>query len=100
MDDILKLKDLCTKYKPLGLDISIEFNEYGMIFRGRWSTVRNYWDNDVYAQDKTIYFNKIYEYGFLEEYSKFNTLEALLELFKEEFEHEKEARNGGNKEVS
>ena len=87
MDDILKLKDLCTKYDYLGLNISIEFNGYGVVFHGYWSTVRNYCDNNVYVQDDLISFNKIYDYDLLKSYG----LEGLLELFKEElFERKKE----------
>ena len=88
MDDILKLKDLCTKYDCLGLDISIKFTKYGIVFCGNWSTIRNYWDNNVFVQDDQISFYKIYEYDLLKSYG----IEGLLELFKEEFEYEKEKK--------
>ena len=100
MADILKLKELCSKYEHLGLNISIEFNRYGIVLHGYWSTVRSYWDNDfsysVIMPDDLISFNKIYEYDLLKSYD----LEGLLELFKEEFEYEKEKKDGGDEEVS
>ena len=90
MDDILKLKDLCSKYEHLGLNISIEFNRYGIVLHGYWSTIRNYWDNEIFVHDDLISFNKIYEYDLLKSYD----LEGILELFKEEFEYEKEKKDG------
>lgn len=96
MDDILKIKDLCSKYDCLGLNISIKFTKYGILFGGYWTTVRNYWDNNVFVQDDLISFYKIYEYDLLEAYG----LEGLLELFKEEFEYEKEKKDGGDEKVS
>lgn len=96
MDDILKLKELCSKYDILGLTISIEFNRYGIVFHGYWSTIRNFCDNNIFVHDDLISFNKIYEYDLLKSYE----LEGLLELFKEEFEYEKEKKDGGDEKVS
>ena len=88
MDDILKLKDLCTKYDYIGLNVSIEFNGHGIVFHGYWSTIRKYCDTVIFVQDDLISFNKIYDYDLLKTYG----LEGLLELFKEEFEYEKEKK--------
>lgn len=90
MDDILKLKNLCSKYECLGLNISIKFTRYGIVFIGYWS------NNNVFVQDDLISFSKIYEYDLLELYD----LECLLELFKEQFKYEKEKKDGGNEEFS
>lgn len=88
MDDILKLKDLCSKYDYLGLNVSFEFKRYGVVLHGYWSTIRNYCDYNVFVQDDLISFNKIYDYDLLKTYE----LEGLLKLFKEEFEYEKEKK--------
>ena len=85
-DIFLNLKDLGTKYADLGLFISIEFDEYGMIFRG-------YWMNPITLND-TLYFNKRYAYDLIKNLSDDIDMEFLIDEFKKEFKEEERKHIG------
>ena len=77
INTFLKFKDLANRYADLGLFIRIEFDEYGMIFRG-------YWMNPI-TLSNTLNLNRRYTYEFLKNLSDEIDIEFLIDEFKNEF---------------
>jgi len=75
---LLLFNELGNKYADIGLTIDIEFNRWGMIFRGCWYPTP--------LNTQLMRFNRQYTYDFIRESSDEITLEFLIDEFKKEFE--------------
>lgn len=76
--DLSNAKELSTKYARLGLEISFELNRFGMILRGYW---------DILYPNNIEFFNKMFDYSYLEALPDDITLEVIVDEFKAEFEN-------------
>lgn len=77
-DVFLQFQRLNKKYENIGLTIDIDFNRFGMVFRGYWA---------LKGQIELINFNRIYDYYRIKNLSENIDIEFLIDEFKEEFEH-------------
>jgi len=76
-DIFLKFQELNSKYSDEGLTINIEFDRWGMIFRGYWA---------LKGHNELIRLNRIYEYTQIKHLSDEIDIEFLIDEFKNEFE--------------
>lgn len=81
-EKIIELCTLCKKYKDIGLHISIEFDQFGIIIRG-------YWDRGV---DGIECFNRRCSECLFKESNGELDIESMIDNFKKEFESELQKR--------
>ena len=74
----LKLQELSKKYESIGIMLDIEFNRYGMVFRGYW--LRK-------GVNEVIRYNRIHKYDLIKGLPNDIDVEFLVDKFKEEFEN-------------